>query len=140
MGTGHGTRSASTGSPQRQKEVCLDLRATFLCFLPSWPTHLDPFLPKHCLPGVLTDGLGSHSKQLAAATAPAPLRSLVCPPHSLPASSPLWVLWDLPTSDRGCPDSQGSHSPGACHLHSNAWWVPGHPRLRLSLLASLLGL
>lgn len=57
MDTGHGTRSASSSSPQSQKEACLDLPATFFCFLPSWPTHPVPFPPKHCLPGVLKDCL-----------------------------------------------------------------------------------
>lgn len=111
--TGHGTRSASAGSPQSQKEVCPDLPATFLCFLPSWPTHPVRFPPKHCLPGVLKDSLALTTYSWLQPQLPHPSGPWSVLPPSLPASSPLWVLWDLPTSDRGCPDSQG-HALSRC--------------------------
>lgn len=125
-------------TPSR-KEECLDLPTTFLCFLPPWPTHPVPFPPKHCLPGVLKDDLALTAYSWLQPQLPHPCGPWPVLPTHLPAYSLLWVLWDLPTFDRGCPDSQGSLSPGACHVHSNAWWVPGHPRLGLSFLASLLG-
>lgn len=48
-----------------------------------------------------------------------------------------WGPRGLPTSERAGPDTC---LPGACHLHSCAWWAPSCPRLGLSLPASLLGL
>lgn len=138
MDTGHGTRSASPGSPQSQKEACLDLPATFFCFLPSWPTHPVPFPPKHCLPGVLKDGLALTTYSWLQPQLPHPSGPWSVLPPACPPTPYCGCCGTCPLLTEAVLTLRAA-TPGACHLHSNAWWVPGHPRLGLSLLASLLG-
>lgn len=72
-------------APRGKRRCALTFGQPFLCFLPSWPTHLDPFLPKHCLPGVLTDGLALTPNswlqpQLPHPSGPWSVLPTACPP------------------------------------------------------------